>query len=117
LSEDPPKNGSITNPLGIPATHRVAFGYLRDALGMVHAVDAQGRPDETRLVGLYRSGQGHPPHELSAAAGEAVRIDGRFHRVIAGQVWPAKHQRAGQRRDGVLLIDLDSPADTPEPSA
>lgn len=117
MSETSPKDGSVTNPLGIPATHRVAFGYLRCALGMVHAVDTQGKPDENRLVGLYRSGQGKPADELSAAAGEAVRVDGRFRRVIAGQVWPRNHPREGERRDGVVLIDLDSADDGPQPDA
>lgn len=111
MSETKPKDGSVTNPLRIPAAHRVAFGYLQRALGMVHAVTPQGKPDETRLVGLYRSGQGKPAGDLGASAGEAVRIDGRFRRIIAGQIVPPNQKREGERRDGVVLIDLDSTAD------
>ncbi len=116
MSEDRPKREPVTNPLGIPATHRVAFGYLRVALGMVHAVDTHGKPDETRLVGLYRSGKGKPANELSPVPGEAVRIDGRFRRVVAGQVQPKDTAREGERRDGVIVIDLDSLADEPDPA-
>jgi hypothetical protein len=40
-----------------------------------------------------------------------VRIDGRYRRIIAGQIVPANQKREGERRDGVVLIDLDSTAD------
>lgn len=113
MSGPGPKLEDVTNPLTIPATHRVAFGYLRINLGMVHAVDRHGRPDEEHLVGSYRSGTGLPICDqslLGAARDEAVRINGTYRRVLTGQVWPKDTPLAGQRRDGVVLIDLDSTA-------
>ncbi len=105
---------TVTNPLTIPATHRVAFGYLRLNLGMVHAVDRHARPDEAHLIGSYRSGAGNPVCDdalIGASPGEAVKIDGQYRRVVTGQVWPKNTPLAGQRRDGVIVIDLDTPAE------
>lgn len=88
------------NPLTGAPTQRVLFGYLNIDLGVIHAVNERGRPDEDRVIGIYRGGSGDPEPPMGRCEGEAVTIDGKSHPICTGM-----YNKFGRRTHGVVLID------------
>lgn len=105
MKKPPAKLGDRNlNPITEKATSSILFGYLDLTLGIVYAVNTQGRPDEAQVIGPHVKGTGDIKKPLGKFEGEAVLIKGKPHPICAGQYF-RNGPRENERKNGVVLID------------
>ncbi|PZR95245.1 MAG: hypothetical protein DI537_05515 [Stutzerimonas stutzeri] len=95
------------NPITGVETSAVLFGYLDLTLGLVHAVNAQGRPDEGKVIGPYVKGSEPLERPMGRMRGEAVIIRGKPHPICAGQ-FHRDGPRENERKNGIVMIDASA---------
>jgi hypothetical protein len=95
------------NPITGVETSVVLFGYLDTTLGVVHAINTQGRPDESRVIGPHVKGTEPLERPMGRIKGEAVIIRGKPHPISAGQFF-SSGPRENERKNGIVMIDASA---------